>query len=67
MIINRLTNGIPPRSQEEIESWGLPLAGTVPDDPLVAEFDGLGKPTVNLPPDSVAVKAVNEIFGKLVQ
>jgi len=66
LIINRLTNGIPPRSQEEIDSWGLPLAGTVPDDPLVAEFDGLGKPTINLPADSVAVKAVNDIFNKLV-
>ena len=67
LIINRLTNGIPPRSQEEIESWGLPLAGTVPDDRLVAEFDGLGKPTINLPADSVAVKAVNDIFAKLVE
>jgi CO dehydrogenase maturation factor len=67
LIINRLTNGIPPRSQEEIDNWGLPLAGTIPEDPLIAEYDGLGKPTVNLPADSIAVKAVNEIFSRLVK
>ena len=54
-------------SQEEIDNWGLPLAGTIPEDPLIAEYDGLGKPTVNLPADSIAVKAVNEIFGRLVK
>ena len=67
VIINRLTNGIPPRSQEEIDNWGLPLAGTVPNDPLVAEFDGLGKPTMNLPADCVSVMAINEIFDKLLK
>jgi len=66
LIINRLTNGIPPRSQQEIDSWGLPLAGTVPEDPLVAEFDGLGRPTIELPPDSVSIKAMNQIFDRLI-
>jgi len=67
LIVNRLTDGIPPRSQEEINNWGLPLAGVVPEDPLIAEYDGLGKPTINLPADSIAVKAINEIFDRLVQ
>lgn len=66
LIINRVTNGIPPRTQEEIDRFNLPLAGVIPEDPLVAEFDGLGKPTFQLPADSPAVKAVNAIFDRLL-
>lgn len=66
LIVNRLTNGIPLRSQEEIEQWGLPLAGVIPEDPFIAEYDGLGQPTVTLPADSAAVKAAYEIFDRLM-
>lgn len=66
LILNRLTNGIPPRTQEEIDRSGLPLVGVVPEDPLIAEYDGAGKPTMLLPPESAALKAVNAIFDQLL-
>ena len=45
---------------------GLELAGLIPQDPLVAEFDGEGRPTYNLPEDSAAVKAAHGILSKLL-
>ncbi|GAW91838.1 AAA family ATPase [Calderihabitans maritimus] len=50
--------------REEIEKTGLQLLGTVPLDPLVAEYDVAGKPLFQLPEDSVAVQAVNDILKK---
>lgn len=49
----------------EVEKTGLKLLGTVPLDPLVAEYDLKGKPIVELPADSPAVKAVEALLDKL--
>jgi CO dehydrogenase maturation factor len=49
----------------EIEKTGLQLIGTVPLDPLVAEYDLKGKALTDLPDDSAAVMAVDRILGKL--
>ncbi len=51
--------------QNEIDATGLKLLGVVPNDPLVAEYDLKGKPLMDLPEDSPAVRATREIFGKL--
>ncbi len=66
LIVNRATNGLSPRAQEEIESQNLELAGLIPEDPLIAEFDGMGRPTYTLPADSPALQAAYEIFRKLL-
>jgi len=66
LIVNRVANGLSPRAREEIESQGLELAGMIPEDPLVAEFDGLGRPTYTLPADSPALQAAYEIFARLL-
>jgi len=66
LIVNRATNGISPRSQEEIEAQGLELAGLIPEDPLIAEFDSQGRPTYRLPADSPALQAAFGIFERLL-
>jgi len=66
LIINRVTNGLSPRAQEEIARQGLELAGTIPDDPVLAEFDSQGKPTYHLPPESAALQAGYGIFDRLL-
>ncbi|MHB1420017.1 MAG: ATP-binding protein [Bacillota bacterium] len=50
--------------EEEIRKTGLQLIGTVPLDPQVAEYDIQGKPLFDLPAESGAVRAVNEILTK---
>jgi CO dehydrogenase maturation factor len=66
LIVNRVANGLSPKAQEEIESQGLELAGLIPEDPLIAEFDSLGRPTYTLPADSPALQAGYEIFARLL-
>ena len=50
---------------EEIKLQNLDLIGVVPQDEMVYEFDSEGTPTVKLPEDSKARKALNEIACKL--
>ena len=67
LIVNRASNGLSPKAQEEIEAaQGLELAGLIPEDPYIVEFDGLGRPTYNLPADSPALQAAYTIFARLL-
>ncbi len=66
LLVNRVANGLSDRAREEIASQGLELAGLIPQDPLVAEYDGQGRPTYTLPEDSEALKAVHDICSRLL-
>jgi CO dehydrogenase maturation factor len=66
LVVNRTDNGLSERAQAEIAAQDLELAGLIPQDPLVAEFDSQGRPTYNLPEDSAALKAVYAILSKLL-
>ena len=66
LIVNRATNGLSAKSQDEVQSQGLELAGLIPEDPVVAEFDGQGHPTYTLPPESAALQAAYAIFSRLL-
>jgi CO dehydrogenase maturation factor len=66
LLVNRVTNGLSPRSEEEIAAQGLDLVGLIPQDSLIAEFDSQGRPTYNLPADSPALQAVYAICDRLL-
>ena len=66
LLVNRADNGLSDRAQEEIAAQGLELAGLIPQDPLVAAYDGQGTPTYRLPGDSAALQAVHTIFSRLL-
>jgi CO dehydrogenase maturation factor len=66
LIVNRVTNGLSPKSTSEIATQGLELAGVIPEDPLIAEFDSQGSPTYELPADSPALKGAYAIFSRLL-
>ena len=66
LIVNRADNGLSDRAREEIASQGLELAGLIPQDPLVAEYDSQGRPTYTLPEDSAALQAVRAICSRLL-
>lgn len=63
LIITKISD--PEPLQSEILASGLKLLGVIPNDPLVVEFDLKGKPMMELPDDSPAVRAAREMFGKL--
>lgn len=51
--------------KEEIEKTGLELAGIVPFDKLITEYDIKSKPLFDLPNDSPALQAVYDTLHKL--
>ena len=51
--------------KDEIERTGLKLAGVIPADPAITEYDIKGKPLFELPESSEAVKAVYSTLQKL--
>jgi len=67
LIINQVKE--PPSEEilQMIRDAGVELAGTVPDDRTVYEFDYQGHPTIQMPVSSPCVKAAFEIFDKIVQ
>ena len=66
LIVNRAPKGeLNAGVREEIEKYGLDLAGVLPQDELVYEYDCDGKPSATVP-DSAPVKvALHEIMRKL--
>ena len=66
VIINQVKNGLSEKALEMIKNAGLELAGTVPEDDTIYEYDFNGQPTIEMPEDSPSVQAAFEIFEKIV-
>jgi len=66
VVINQIKEAPSEMALEMIKEGGLEMAGTVPDDRTVYEFDFEGRPTIEMPEDSVSVQAAFEIFDKIV-
>ena len=49
-----------------IDTGGLELAGMIPDDEMIYEYDLNGKPTIDMPVDNRAVQAAFNIFDKII-
>jgi CO dehydrogenase maturation factor len=67
LIINQVKGSIHNTVLDILEKEGLALAGTVPDDDLIYEYDFSGKPTIEVPEDCRSVKAAFQIFEKIIQ
>lgn len=65
LIVTKATEQDIESLKEEIEKTGLELAGIIPNDPLITEYDIKSKPLFELPDDSAAVKAAYKILDKL--
>ena len=66
LILNQVKNSVPDDMKALIAEEGLELAGTVPEDDVVYEFDSSGKPTIELPEDSKAQQAAFKIFDVIL-
>ena len=66
VVINQVKNSLSDKALEMIKSAGLELAGTVPEDDTIYEYDFNGQPTIEMPEDSPSVQAAFEIFEKIV-
>jgi len=66
VVINQIKEAPSEMALKMIKEGNLKLAGTVPDDSTVYEFDFEGRPTIEMPEDSVSVQAAFGIFDKIV-
>jgi CO dehydrogenase maturation factor len=67
LIINQARDGLTDSLQEAIVKHGLDLAGTMPQDDLLYDFDMNGNPTITLPDDSPALSAAFVIFDNIIE
>ena len=66
LVVNRVQGDPDPDLFREAERKHLELAGTLPVDELVYQYDLEGKPTFHLPAGSKSVQAARRIFEKLI-
>jgi len=64
LVVNQATT-LPAAVETAIAADGLELAGLVPDDPVIPEFELTGRPLLELPDDSPAAGAVERILAAL--
>jgi len=67
LVINQSKDGIPETFLNIINDGDLELAGMIPMDDMVYDYDLNGRPTVEMPDDNKSVKAAFEIFEKIIK
>jgi len=65
LVLNRTGGGLSPLQEEWISKTGLEVVGRIPEDRMIWEYSVNGRPLIELPEDSQAVRAVSEIVGSL--
>lgn len=67
LIINRIKGNPSAAAIDMIKNSGLELAGIVPDDATVYEYDSVGCPTMQMPNDNKALIAAFGIFDAIIK
>ena len=66
VVINQVKEAPSEKALEMISAGGLEIAGTVPEDRTIYEYDFNGRPTIEMPEDTPSVQAAFQIFDKIV-
>ncbi len=66
LIINQAKDKLSDTIIGLVEKEDIELAGIIPEDDTIYDFDIDGKPTVDMPEDSNSVKAAFEVFDKII-
>ena len=66
LIINKIKEKPSEVVFDMIQNNGIEIAGTIPDDITLYEYDLNGIPTIKMPDDNKAVKAAFEIFNTII-
>ena len=66
LMINRYQEGLTRLISQQIAGLGPESVATIPEDALICRYDLEGKPTIELPPESVALQAANKVFARLI-
>lgn len=66
LIVNQAREGIEASIRNIIGENGLELAGTIPADDAIYQFDLEGRPTIEMPDDNQALQAAYAIFDTII-
>lgn len=66
LIINQIKEKPSDIVLDMIKKENLELAGTIPEDDAIYEFDLNGKPTVDIPNNNKAIQAAFQIFDRII-
>ncbi len=66
LIINKVKEKPSEVVFDMIQNNGIEIAGTIPDDNTLYEYDLNGIPTIKMPDNNKAVKAAFEIFNNII-
>lgn len=66
VVVNRVTEETRPLVDKMAQEDGLDIAAYIPYEPLVAQFDLEGKPVTEIPKDSAAAIALDELCQKIL-
>ena len=66
LVINQYRRGLTRLMSQQIAGLGPESVATIPEDELIYQFDLEGKPTIQLPLESVALQAANELFARIL-
>jgi len=67
LIINRVTEELPPPLQEAIDELGIEVVARIPADPEVNRMDAIGEPLIKLNSDSPAWSTINAMVTKILR
>ncbi len=67
LIINQVKEELSAPVLEMLNKAELEIAGTIPEDKSIYEYDLNGQPTIEIAEDNAAVKAAFEIFKKIIR
>jgi len=66
LVVNQVKDALSNAVYDMMEENGLEIAGTIPEDNDVYEYDLNGRPTIEIPENNKAVKAAFEIFDNII-
>jgi len=66
LMINRYREGLTRLISQKIKGLDPESVATIPEDKLICLYDLEGKPTFELPLESVALQAANKVFARLI-
>jgi CO dehydrogenase maturation factor len=67
LVVDRAPNGMDPVFSREVQDLGLPLLGAIPEDPFVSEYEMKGRPLLELPDESPAVRVVDRMMEGMMK
>ena len=66
LVVNRVGGELPATFMARVAAMAVPLLATIPDDPLLADFDCAGRPVLDLPGDAHIGAVIDGLVGRLL-